>query len=41
MLNNQQGTSLLELLTTITVLGIGMAGVLPLMLQTATRSIEK
>jgi MSHA pilin protein MshD len=40
MLNNQQGISLLELIVTIIVLGIGMVGVLPLMLQTVTHSID-
>ncbi len=40
MLNNQHGTSLLELIVTIIILGIAMAGVLPLMIQTATHSID-
>jgi MSHA pilin protein MshD len=40
MLNNQQGISLLELIITITVLSIGMVAVLPLMIQTATHSID-
>lgn len=40
MLNHQQGISLLELLVTIIVLSVGMVGVLPLMIQTATHSID-
>jgi MSHA pilin protein MshD len=39
MRNNQQGISLLELIVTIIILGVGMTGVLPLMIQTATHSI--
>jgi len=41
MLNNQHGISLLELIVTIIVLGVGMVGVLPLMLQTVTHSISR
>jgi len=40
MLNNQHGISLLELIVTIIVLGVGMVGVLPLMIQTVTHSID-
>ncbi|RKZ51765.1 MAG: pilus assembly protein MshD [Candidatus Parabeggiatoa sp. nov. 3] len=39
-LNYQQGISLLELTITLIVLGVGMVGVLPLMIQTATHSLD-
>lgn len=40
MINHQQGITLLELIVTIIVLSVGMVGVLPLMIQTATHSID-
>ena len=40
MLNNQHGISLLELIITMMILGIGTVSILPLMIQTATHSID-